>query len=510
MMFLHELLSTYRRYIARFESTHRLHWNFLFNLAGRGSGTVINLLAIPIYVSLLGHEQYGLIGFAISLQAAVAVFDFGFGLTINREMAAHGSEIDGGSNRRSILSNIEIKYWGLSLLAASLIWFGSDFIALHWLRSTTSASANTAESVRLAAVWILFQFPYSIYHGALSGMGKQLTLNIILFVVNTARPVLSIAMLLIFGAKIWPFLAAQIAASICQTMTLRFATWRHILNSAQQAYPRQAIKGRPAFINSLAVVSICWLLLSSIDRLLLAHFLDIENYAVYTIVFSIAILPASLAGPLNISLLPLLSDLVARKQPALVAEQIGRAVLLTVQWILPLSLLLAVFPKEALRLWTADRVIAEKGAPILAILSLGYFFYIFLTVPFALLIAMRKTKVFALQCVATVVLSSLTIVCTATYWGALAGAVSLTLAYLCLMLCAISSIDMFDSIDSKLRREIRFCFLHAAIGIVVVAGIRMCLNIEHRQQTAIVLGLAAAAAYGPAIIKSLKSKGLKS
>ncbi|MBM4126991.1 MAG: hypothetical protein FJ247_06540 [Nitrospira sp.] len=53
---------------------------------------VLSLVLVPIYIRFLGIEAYGLIGFLVALQAALAIFDLGMGATLNREIARLSAE----------------------------------------------------------------------------------------------------------------------------------------------------------------------------------------------------------------------------------------------------------------------------------------------------------------------------------------------------------------------------------------------------------------------------------
>ena len=49
---------------------------------------------MPFYIKLLGIEAYGLVGFYVTLLAALQVLDLGISPTINREMARHSVRPD--------------------------------------------------------------------------------------------------------------------------------------------------------------------------------------------------------------------------------------------------------------------------------------------------------------------------------------------------------------------------------------------------------------------------------
>ena len=48
---------------------------------------LVFLLAVPLYLRLLGAEAYGLVGLFTTVMVAAAALDLGLGATLNREVA---------------------------------------------------------------------------------------------------------------------------------------------------------------------------------------------------------------------------------------------------------------------------------------------------------------------------------------------------------------------------------------------------------------------------------------
>ena len=94
---------------------------------------LIGIALVPLYVRFMGAEAYGLIGFYAVLQGWFMLLDVGFTPTMTREAArSRGNAID-RCELRILLRALEAIFIAIALLGASVIAFGSPFIAKDWL-----------------------------------------------------------------------------------------------------------------------------------------------------------------------------------------------------------------------------------------------------------------------------------------------------------------------------------------------------------------------------------------
>ena len=73
--------------VTRLASLSITRRNVLASFAGKMLTALLSLAFTPLFSRLLGMEAYGLIGFSITLNAALNLLDMGFSATMNREMA---------------------------------------------------------------------------------------------------------------------------------------------------------------------------------------------------------------------------------------------------------------------------------------------------------------------------------------------------------------------------------------------------------------------------------------
>ena len=65
--------------------------NLVASYAGQIWVALISVLFIPVYVSLLGLESYGIIGFYAFLQASLVILDLGLRTALSRETVRYFS-----------------------------------------------------------------------------------------------------------------------------------------------------------------------------------------------------------------------------------------------------------------------------------------------------------------------------------------------------------------------------------------------------------------------------------
>ena len=112
--------------------------NLLANFAGIGSIAVVQLACVPFYIRLLGVEAYGLVGFYLTLQAALLVLDLGLSPTINREMARHSACPGPTAELRDLAKTLEIGSW---MIGGAM---GSCVIVLAPMIATRPSIRNSA------------------------------------------------------------------------------------------------------------------------------------------------------------------------------------------------------------------------------------------------------------------------------------------------------------------------------------------------------------------------------
>src|SRR5687768_13840276 len=126
----------------------RLARNMAAAMANSVVVVLINLIALPFYLHLLGMEAYGLIGFYTTLQTVLQVLDLGLAPTVSREIA-HNAEIGEQRRSASLLRTLGVVYIGVAVVIAVLVALASTWIGANWLQAKQLSDVTVAQAVGL-------------------------------------------------------------------------------------------------------------------------------------------------------------------------------------------------------------------------------------------------------------------------------------------------------------------------------------------------------------------------
>ena len=270
-------------------SSNQLFKNVSANLIGCGWNGLLIIFATPWYVSLLGMEGYGLVGFWILMQVVFSLFDFGLGATLVREFAASSRHQDSADRRRDLLRTLGYIYWPLAAFLTITIFTSAGWIANNWLKLYILSPAQTARAIQWMALALGLQFPCALYSSGLAGLQCQGRMNVLQMFGNSLRHGGGVA-ILCWKADPVLFFLVQVFASGAQTLMTWAVLWR-MLNSAGNRHPVFRLALLQAvwrFSAGLAFTMIAGALLVNVDRLVLSKLLPAEELGKYTLAWTLA------------------------------------------------------------------------------------------------------------------------------------------------------------------------------------------------------------------------------
>ena len=95
---------------------------------------LIGILVVPFYISELGPEVYGLIGFFSMLQIIFNLLDIGLTPTITRETAVFKSSSNSNViNYIQLVKTPYLLFFIVSFIASSTLFLLSNVISTEWL-----------------------------------------------------------------------------------------------------------------------------------------------------------------------------------------------------------------------------------------------------------------------------------------------------------------------------------------------------------------------------------------
>jgi O-antigen/teichoic acid export membrane protein len=327
---------------------------------------------VPLYMSVLGTEAYGLIGVFAILQAGMALLDLGLTPTLTREMARLRSGAHTPASIRDLLRSLEVIYCILAVAVVLATWLIAPWLATAWIKSNRLGETAIVQSLRVMGFVLATRWLEQVYRGALQGLQDLVWLNSVQAILATIRWGGAFLVVSLVSPTIVTFFAWQGLVSILTVGILLQRTYR-ILPTVNRAarFNLAALREIRGFASGMFLGTFLSLLLSQADKFIISKMLSLEQFAYYTLASTVASGLLQLIVPMNTAVYPRLTDLVARQDET----ALGRTYQRSCEWmaavLIPPSLLLVFFPGPTLLLWTGNSQISESVAPLLSLLVLG-------------------------------------------------------------------------------------------------------------------------------------------
>ncbi len=371
--------------------------NVIANFFGRGWTALLGVIFVPIYAHMIGIESQGIIGLFASLQLVLRILDQGLSATLNRELARASHLSADWNESRDLVRTMEVIYWGLAVVIASVVALLAPFLAHHWLKAEHLSPDIIVTAAVLLGVQMAVQFPQSLYDGGLMGLERQVLLNGISSAVNLARYAGVFLPLWLFKADLLTFVQWQVLVLLTGTLVTRGFLW-HSLKPEKSHRPRfradllRRVGGFTLGVSATALVS---LPLTLADKLLLSHILPLASYGYYMIAYQGAMGMSVLVGPFYRAYLPRFSSLAARDDGD---AELGRVYQVSCQCLAavlaPAAAAATIFALPLVGLWLHQ----HDGAAVILVATIfiplmgGNFFNGLMNLPYALTLAKGRTR----------------------------------------------------------------------------------------------------------------------
>lgn len=383
-----------------------LRINILSNYAGQIWMAVLGVALAPIYIRTLGMEAFGLIGLMLSIQALSMVLDLGMGGALNRELARRVHNERAAHTLRDVVRTFEWLVWPIAALVALLMWLASTPLSNYWLHPEHLPRLETAHAVAIMGLAVALQWPSSFYANGLSGLERQPTLNLINAGFSTLRGVGVLAVLHWVSSTITAFMWWFATMGACQSLLSAAILWRLLPPSDNRRARFRATELRTAgrFAGGLLAIMALSAAVTQLDRIVLSAMRPLAELGYFSLALAAATGMARLIQPMFNALYPRYSKLVALGE----TETLTKLYHLSNQYlavtIAATSVMLAIFSKDVVYLWTGNAATAAKVAPPLAILALGTALNGLMNLPYALQLAYGWTRLTVMMNLAMLVL----------------------------------------------------------------------------------------------------------
>lgn len=335
-----------------------------YNLVGTAVPLAVTLVTVPLFLSVIGAERYGLLTLCWILLGYVGFLDLGLGPAMAQRIAAMREGPD-SEIRALAWTGIWISF-AAGLVGALVIGVGVQYYFVRFANIGDTLLAEIAEAVPLLAAIVPVALMAGVLSGILQGRERFLAINGVVVTGSTLMAVVPLALAYLVAPTMPVLIAGAIGARLFAVL-LQFFLLRRTLGLPVPARPSaRFVKPLLTFGGWVTLIVAAHPFLMTVDRLTIGAMIGAAAVAVYSIPYGLVIRLSAIATSLGGALYPRFAAVGPDEAARLQRE--GLTVLAVIMTPVILGFLLLLDP--FLRLWIGETM-AVQSAPIGAVLAFG-------------------------------------------------------------------------------------------------------------------------------------------
>jgi len=351
-------------------SSHTIVKNSLFNLAGQIIPIIAVIIALPVLISYLGVERFGLLSILWMLMWYSSMLDLGLGRTTTKFV----SELLAQSKFREIpkifwtSASIQVV---MGLLIGMFLYSVSPFIVVKLLKVSTHYINETKLSLYFISLAVPLILISTSFQGLLEAYQRFDLVNLVLTLTKLGVLILSIfGAILNFGLSGIVFLIVMFRLFVI--LILGFIDFKVCPELKNFSVDLKTFSKLLSFGGWLTVSNIVIPILTYVDRFLISYFLSAAVLAYYTAPFEIVqrmwIVPISL----TMTLFPAFSAFKALEDQSKLENAFTKSIKYTFLILFPVVFIIAIFSADILKVWLGPEFQTQSSV-IFQLLAFGFF-----------------------------------------------------------------------------------------------------------------------------------------
>ncbi len=352
-----------------------LRKNTLANYISQLYAASVGILIVPIYLRIMGLEAYGLVSFYAMMQALFQLLDIGLTPTISREVARFRSGVIDGILLKRLVYLLELVFFTIALIGALGIIFFSGVIAHKWLKVEHLSYTEVQYSIMLMGIIAILRWISGLYKGIIAGYEKFQWLSGYNLIITSFRFIVVLPVLYFINSAPITYFMYQLSIAILEVY-LVFAKKNKLLpqipvNLNFQSWDWNSLRKIFKFSLTLAFTNSVWILVMQTDKIILSKYLPLSEYACYSLVVLIASGITIITTPISSTILPRITSAEALGNEEYLVSIYRKATQAVCFISIPILLIMSCLPKQLLFAWTGNMQIANNGAQLLSVYSIG-------------------------------------------------------------------------------------------------------------------------------------------
>lgn len=335
---------------------------------------IISLAILPVYMKYMGAEAYGLVGFFAMLQGLFNLFDFGLTPTISRQTAQYNAGVETALSFRQLFRSLNIIFICIACFGGGLLFYFNHYIAEHWLKLENLNMSDVLLCLQIMAICVALRWMTGLYRGVISGFERIVWLSVSSSLIATFRFLGVLLYMYNFGFTVKNFFVFQLFVAVIEFALLTIKAYVLLPKLNKQDHIGWSLKPVKPFIGfalTIAFTSSVWVILTQLDKFILSGILPLSDYGYFTLAVLVAGGILQIGTPISSAIMPRMACLYGEQKHDELKEVYLGATQFVAIVVVTAGIVLAVFAKPVLYIWTGDIVLSEKATPILQLYTLG-------------------------------------------------------------------------------------------------------------------------------------------
>jgi O-antigen/teichoic acid export membrane protein len=364
----------------------------LWTLAGQVLPLFASLVSTPFIIRFLGAESYGILILVGLIPNYFGFADFGMGIASTK----FGSEAyaEGRPQREGeVVRTAALVALATSLTFAVPIFVFSSWIVGDWFKISAAYQSSASIALKITSV----SFVLGILSSVLNT--PQLTrlrmdLNTLINALPKILMALATPLVLYLGGRVVEAVWVALIASTAICAGTLLTSGKLLPELYRPTINRSLLRPLLKFGGGWLIAMVAAMLLSNVEKLLLARYVSVESLAYYSVAFTFANMATLFSMSMTQSLVPAFSQLLAPDKRGEFETLFSRSIRLNLIWLLPALMVMFVAAKPFFTLWAGPAFGAASSLPFYVLLG-GLFFNILAYIPHSTITASGRTDALA-------------------------------------------------------------------------------------------------------------------
>lgn len=384
--------------------------NATYNIVGAAVPLFLSLATVPLYLSLIGAERYGVLAIAWLMLGYFGGLDLGLGRATSFRIAAlRDAEPNIRANAlwSALVVNLAVGAAG----AAIFLLLGKYFFG-HLFKISPELRNEILAAVPLLALAAPVSTITGVLNGTLVGRERFLSKNVVSTVANLLFQFSPVLLAWLYGPNLFGLLLAALSSRLIGLMALIFICYRELIGDWRIRFVPGEVINLLKYGGWINVVSIVGPLMQITDRFAIGAVLGSAAVTAYTIPVQIsqriAVLPSSLTN----AVFPRMSGASAKDR-----DDLAKRTNMIMVPIMTIPTLAGIFLMEPfLNIWVGP-IIGSQSAQVGRILLVAYWLNAFALVPFVKIQASGRPDIVAKFVLAEVPVYLIALYFSLVTWG---------------------------------------------------------------------------------------------